>query len=163
MGFIVTWGSDTWLSLRFDHAPAEPWTCRRVSATPLQEQRTYRAANGEKSLGQDSSRCARDPRPRGRGRIAIAACALAACAACGPRSAVDKGTRDADGDVSYARALADGLVALPERSQARAIAEDVETRAVREGAGARAAALHSTAARLLERLWRMQWHERDAS
>ena len=52
---------------------------------------------------------------------------------------------------------------LPERADALALSESVEARAVREGAGARAVELHLAAARLLERVWRVEGRERDAT
>ena len=66
--------------------------------------------------------------------------------------------------MARARALADESVTpeLPERADALALAESIEARAVREGAGARAVELHSVAARLLERVWRVEAHEQDA-
>ncbi|MGH7271580.1 MAG: N-acetylmuramoyl-L-alanine amidase family protein [Polyangiaceae bacterium] len=52
---------------------------------------------------------------------------------------------------------------LPARAEVLALAESVEAQAVREGAGARAADLHTVAARLIERVWRIEGQERDAS
>ena len=51
---------------------------------------------------------------------------------------------------------------LPERADVLALAESVEARAVREGAGGRAVELHGVAARLLERVWRVEGREQDA-
>jgi len=67
-------------------------------------------------------------------------------------------------DVTRARSLADESLTpqLPERAEALALAESIEARAVREGAGARAVELHTVAARLLERVWRVEAHEQDA-
>ncbi len=65
-------------------------------------------------------------------------------------------------DLPRARALAEGQAVLPPRSEALALAESIEAQALREGAGARAATLHATAARLVERVWRVEGRERDA-
>jgi N-acetylmuramoyl-L-alanine amidase len=59
--------------------------------------------------------------------------------------------------------MADGRGDLPPRAEALALAESIEAQALREGAGARAVLLHATAARLVERVWRVEGHERDAS
>ncbi len=67
------------------------------------------------------------------------------------------------GDLSRARALAGGNGELPARAEVLALAESIEAQALREGAGARAATLHAAAARLVERVWRVEGHERDAS
>jgi N-acetylmuramoyl-L-alanine amidase len=66
--------------------------------------------------------------------------------------------------VARARALADETVTpeLPPRAETLALAESIEARAVREGAGARAVELHTVAARLVEREWRVEAHEKDA-
>jgi N-acetylmuramoyl-L-alanine amidase len=66
-------------------------------------------------------------------------------------------------DARRARALGQGEGALPPRAEALALAESIEARALREGAGARAATLHLTAARLVERVWRVEGRDRDAS
>jgi N-acetylmuramoyl-L-alanine amidase len=65
-------------------------------------------------------------------------------------------------DLARAHALADGTLGLPERAEALALAESIEARAVREGAGARAVELHTAAARVLERVWRVEGREQDA-
>jgi N-acetylmuramoyl-L-alanine amidase len=51
---------------------------------------------------------------------------------------------------------------MPERAEALALAESIEARAVREGASLRAVDLHTLAARLLERVWRVEGREQDA-
>jgi N-acetylmuramoyl-L-alanine amidase len=61
-----------------------------------------------------------------------------------------------------ARAMADGTVPLGQRSDALALAESVESGALREGAGARAVALHSLAASVLERVFRIEGRDQDA-
>jgi N-acetylmuramoyl-L-alanine amidase len=61
-----------------------------------------------------------------------------------------------------ARALLDGGSTLGPRSDALALAESVESAAVREGAGARAAELHALAAEVLERVYRIEGREQDA-
>jgi N-acetylmuramoyl-L-alanine amidase len=93
--------------------------------------------------------------------------AVVTIAACGGRaspSIINKAAPSSeDTDQGQARAIAEGQAALPDRTEALAIAEAIEGRAEREGAGARAVALHATAARLLERLWRVEGHDQDAS
>lgn len=86
--------------------------------------------------------------------------------ACGSRGAalVDAGAQGAaadSADVARARSLATGDV-LPARAEAIALAQTIESRAVREGAGARAVEMHSIAARLMERVWRVEGREQDA-
>jgi N-acetylmuramoyl-L-alanine amidase len=66
-------------------------------------------------------------------------------------------------DLGRALALASAPAALPPRAEVLALAESIEAQAVREGAGARAARLHGAAARLIERIWRVEGHERDAT
>jgi N-acetylmuramoyl-L-alanine amidase len=61
-----------------------------------------------------------------------------------------------------ARALLDAKAPIGPRSDALALAESVESAAVREGAGARAADLHTLAARVLERVYRIEGREQDA-
>lgn len=61
-----------------------------------------------------------------------------------------------------ARAVADGTVPLGQRSDALALAESVESGALRERAGARAVALHSLAASVLERVFRIEGRDQDA-
>jgi N-acetylmuramoyl-L-alanine amidase len=51
---------------------------------------------------------------------------------------------------------------MPERAEALSLAESIEARAVREGAGARAVELHALAGSLLERVWRVEGREQDA-
>jgi N-acetylmuramoyl-L-alanine amidase len=63
--------------------------------------------------------------------------------------------------MARARALAAGEAPLPQAAEARAIAELIEMRADREGAGARAVELRVVAAGLLERLWRVEGREQD--
>jgi N-acetylmuramoyl-L-alanine amidase len=89
---------------------------------------------------------------------------LVACSSAGSHGAADSGASVEAADVTRARALADEALTpqLPERADALALAESIEARAVREGAGARAAELHTVAARLLERVWRVEAHEQDA-
>jgi N-acetylmuramoyl-L-alanine amidase len=56
----------------------------------------------------------------------------------------------------------EGGSTLPPRAETLALAESIEAAAVKEGAGARAVDLHRTAARLLERIWRVEGHSQDA-
>jgi N-acetylmuramoyl-L-alanine amidase len=65
-------------------------------------------------------------------------------------------------ELLHARLLAEGESPLPERAEALSLAESIEARAVHEGAGPRSLDLHSLAARLLERVWRVEGREQDA-
>ena len=67
------------------------------------------------------------------------------------------------GDVARARAIGAGEEALPPRAEALALAQSIEARALREGAGGRAVLLHATAARVLERVWRVEGRDQDAT
>jgi N-acetylmuramoyl-L-alanine amidase len=91
----------------------------------------------------------------------------AAAAGCGERGAsslLEGGAALSESlDLGRAIALASAQVALPPRAEVLALAESIEAQALREGAGARAARLHGAAARLIERIWRVEGHERDAT
>lgn len=65
-------------------------------------------------------------------------------------------------ELARAVALANGPAVLPPRAEVLALAESVEAQGVHEGAGARAAKLHATAAKLIERVWRVEGRDRDA-
>jgi N-acetylmuramoyl-L-alanine amidase len=92
------------------------------------------------------------------------AIAIAQCGGSRGSSAGDAGAAATlASDLPRARALAEGKADLPPRAEVLALAESIEAQAVREGAGARAVTLHATAARLVERMWRVEGHERDAS
>jgi N-acetylmuramoyl-L-alanine amidase len=101
--------------------------------------------------------------------VLFLACLSWLAVACGHGSTVsnDSGAAASEAsDISAARALSKGglrSARLPARADALALAESIEARAVREGAGARAVDLHTTAARLLERVWRVEGRERDAA
>ncbi|HEY6460192.1 MAG TPA: hypothetical protein VIY73_08570, partial [Polyangiaceae bacterium] len=93
--------------------------------------------------------------------IAPLACLLSGCG--GTRAQVDAGLEGgAQGDVAKALAIARGDEVLPERAEALALAESIEAHAVREGAGPRAVELHAAAARLVERVWRVEGRDQDA-
>ena len=84
----------------------------------------------------------------------------------GPRGATldDAGAAATlSGGLPRARDLGDGQGELPPRAEALALAESIEAEALREGAGARAVTLHVAAARLVERVWRVEGRDRDAS
>jgi N-acetylmuramoyl-L-alanine amidase len=66
-------------------------------------------------------------------------------------------------DLPRARALGLGHDPLPARAETLALAESIEAQAGREGGGTRAVDLHTTAGRLLERIWRVEGRDRDAS
>ena len=82
--------------------------------------------------------------------------------ACGSRSVPPDAGTAAAADLERARTLADARAPLPPRAEALALAQSVEARAVREGAGARAVELHTGAAALLERVWRVEGRDQDA-
>jgi N-acetylmuramoyl-L-alanine amidase len=93
--------------------------------------------------------------------------ALAVTAACSsPAPASDAGASVESAEVARARTLTatTGSQApdLPQRADALALAESIEAHAVREGAGTRAVELHTLAARLLERVWRVESRPQDA-
>jgi N-acetylmuramoyl-L-alanine amidase len=97
--------------------------------------------------------------------LALAGLIVSVCGAgCGARSTAESNEAGAaSDDLPRARALGEGKGELPPRADALAMAETLEARALREAAGARAAALHLAAARLVERVWRVEGRERDAS
>jgi len=89
---------------------------------------------------------------------------LAACGARAGAAGNDAATGVSEAsDVAHARAIGAGEEALPPRAEALALAESIEARALREAAGARAVALHATAARVLERVWRVEGRDQDAT
>ncbi len=93
------------------------------------------------------------------------ACALGGGGACGERPAsLDAGAAASEAiELPRAKAIAEGREPLPARPDALALAESIEARAVREGGGTRAVALHAVAARVLERVWRVEGRDRDAT
>src|SRR5207253_8789125 len=96
--------------------------------------------------------------------------ACVACGGCGGRGApVDAGggALDEAAELARAQALAAPVSAergepLPHRAEVLALAQSIEARAVREGGGARATELHALAARLVERVWRVERRDQDA-
>jgi len=89
-----------------------------------------------------------------------------ACAARGKSgNATEDGGSAASGgdDVRRARAIGAGEEPLPPRAEAIALAQSIEARAIGEGAGARAGDLHATAARMMERVWRVEGRDQDAT
>lgn len=64
--------------------------------------------------------------------------------------------------MARARALDDPAAVLPVRPEVIALAQSIETLAVKEGAGARAVELHALAAHLHERMWRTEHRDQDA-
>lgn len=61
-----------------------------------------------------------------------------------------------------AQAFLDGEAPLGPRADTLALAQSIESAAVKEGAGARAVALHTLAAKVLERVYRIEGREQDA-
>ena len=58
--------------------------------------------------------------------------------------------------------MSEGKVPLPSRPEALVVAQTMEARAVKEGAGALAVDLHVVAAGIFERVWRLEGKEQDA-
>jgi N-acetylmuramoyl-L-alanine amidase len=107
---------------------------------------------------------------RGLARWAFAALVVFVLVAChGSGGVADSGAGEPP-EVVRARALAGPtgadasatLPPLPPRAETLALAESVEARAVQEGAGARAVELHTLAATLLERAFRVYGKKQDA-
>jgi N-acetylmuramoyl-L-alanine amidase len=65
--------------------------------------------------------------------------------------------------VAEARRLADAHVPLPPRADVLALGQTVAEAAAQEGAGARAAQFYAAAARLAERLWRVEGNDDDVA
>jgi N-acetylmuramoyl-L-alanine amidase len=82
--------------------------------------------------------------------------------ACSHASHGADGGPDSANLAEAARALLDAGASIGPRSDALALAESVESLAVREGAGARAQSLHALAAEVLERVYRIEGREQDA-
>ncbi len=91
--------------------------------------------------------------------IALAALFIVACA--GHAGAGTDGGAGAE-TLALARGVADGGTPLGDRATTLALAQSVEAMAVREGAGARSVELHTLAASVLERVWRIEGREQDA-
>jgi N-acetylmuramoyl-L-alanine amidase len=87
--------------------------------------------------------------------------ALAVCGACGGpgKPAGDGGPAE---EIVRAQALDVESAVLPARPDVIALAQSIESLALKEGAGARAVELHALAARLHERIWRVEHREQDA-
>ena len=84
--------------------------------------------------------------------------ALAACG--GPaKPGGDGGPAE---EIVRAQALDVESAILPARPDVIALAQSIESLALKEGAGARAVELHALAARLHERIWRVEHREQDA-
>jgi N-acetylmuramoyl-L-alanine amidase len=98
-----------------------------------------------------------------RHRFAAAVLAVVALA-CGQPAG--RGQDAGDGDeaaIGRARDLVSEGTVLPRRAETLALAQSVEARGVREGSGARATELHALAARILERMWRVEGRDQDAT
>ena len=80
--------------------------------------------------------------------------------ACNGASHADAGTEPAE--IAQARLLVQADAALPPRAEALVVAQSVEARAVKEGAGARATELHTLAGTLFERVYRLEGKDQDA-
>jgi N-acetylmuramoyl-L-alanine amidase len=97
-----------------------------------------------------------------RALVALLAGSLGAGCASPSKGAFDSGAASEGADLAVARSLVADGSSLPERASVLALAESIEARAVREGAGVRAVELHTLAAHLFERVWRVEGREQDA-
>jgi N-acetylmuramoyl-L-alanine amidase len=88
----------------------------------------------------------------------VIALAAVSCAGSG-KTGGDAGAGD---EIARAQALDKASAVLPSRPDVIALAQSIESLALREGAGARAVELHALAARLHERVWRVEHREQDA-
>ncbi len=79
--------------------------------------------------------------------------------ACGSSVSSDKDAGPSE--ASRARSLLDPETTLPPRAEVLSLAQSVEAAAEREGAGARASELHTIAASLHARVWRIEGREQD--
>jgi len=116
---------------------------------------------------KDTSHRYRDPSPVRRVATLALSLVFALVFACGTSSPFEAGTRDAGlqngtGDFLRALTLTETSAPLPARPVALALAQSIETKAVREGVGSRAVQLHALAAALVERVWRVQGQDQDA-
>jgi N-acetylmuramoyl-L-alanine amidase len=137
MGSIVTWASGTWVSFR-------------------------RSVGERRARRQDNCRRHRCPSPEQRSATVVLVVALSACPAQPPGATHSSDADDPEGiDLPPVGALVEGRAPLPDQQKATAIAESIERRAEREGAGTRAVALYATAGRLRERMWRAWGREED--
>ncbi len=94
---------------------------------------------------------------------AFSACgAFTACSGSHAGSERGDAAEEDDGLIERARQTALDGIDVPPRAETLALAQSVEARAVREGGGARAAELHGLAARLVERVWRVEGRDQDA-
>jgi N-acetylmuramoyl-L-alanine amidase len=91
--------------------------------------------------------------------VAVVAILSSACAG---KGAPDAGKGEDPSEIARAHAMLTATSPLPARPEVLSLAQAVEARAVREGAGGRAVELHLLAARLLERVWRTEGREQDA-
>ncbi len=71
--------------------------------------------------------------------------------------------REQRGELARARELLVEGAPLPARAEALALAQSIEARAIREGGGGRSTELHSIAARIVERVWRVEGRDQDAT
>jgi len=88
----------------------------------------------------------------------LAALAFGACGGQG-KPASDGGPAD---EIVRAQALDEESAVLPARPDVIALAQSIESLALKEGAGARAVQLHALAAHLHEKIWRIEHREQDA-
>ena len=91
----------------------------------------------------------------------VVAIVAALGAACGGRAVPPADAGPAD-ELARGHALDTDAALLPTRPEVIALAQSIEALAVKEGAGARAVELHALAARLTERVWRVEHREQDA-
>ena len=100
-------------------------------------------------------------------RALAAAFSIACLHGCGEHPSGVPGTAPSPSagarEVGVARRLADPRTPLPPRAEVLAAAESIAARADKEGEGARATELRTLAARVLERAWRIDAQDGDAS
>ena len=86
----------------------------------------------------------------------------AQCAQCHDGSGTADASDEAARTLEQARDMAQGKEPLPTRPEALVLAQTMEARAAKEGAGAAAVELHVIAAGIFERVWRLEGKEQDA-
>jgi N-acetylmuramoyl-L-alanine amidase len=93
------------------------------------------------------------------------ACVLVALLGCRDHAQTysDPDLAAAVGEIALARGLAEGRTTMPSRTEAVSVARAIEARAVREGAGERAADLYALAAGIAERTWRVAGDGQDGA
>jgi N-acetylmuramoyl-L-alanine amidase len=100
------------------------------------------------------------------GAVVALACGSGCSDGCGSHAAAhsdDPAPSTEARDVAEARRLGDANVPLPSRDDVLALGQTVAEAAAKEGAGGRAAQFYAVAARLAERLWRIEGNDDDVA